>query len=630
MAERYKNDRGALRRKFRVGQFRLAAGSILILHTAALVWGAWCHSPTGLEVRLLASGVSCWHLHRFDLYRVNPPLVPLCAALPVLALKPHTDWSNFSFAPGSRPDYVIAKQFADANGIRILQFVRVGRLVCIPFSLLGACGCLLWARELYGRRAALIATALWCFSPNVLAHGQLISTDAAAAALGVCAGYTFWRWLRRPNWLAALVFGTVMGIAETTKTTWILMPVLWPSIWASERLSSAALRNLRILGYELAQMVVALCFAVYVLNTGYAFERTCERIGQHVFVSHALRSNETTPVRATEAGNRFTGSAVGRLRLPLPTNYLVGLDLQQREFERRQMSYLRGRWQSGGWWYYYLYGLFVKTSLGTLVLLTLACVTTIVRARSLRDELVLLAPCAALLIMVSLQTGFSHHVRYVLPVLPFAFIWISKTGLLLTRHHTRISLVVVGALVGSFAGTVSVYPHALSFFNCLAGGPRNGAYHLLHSNVDWGQDILYLKRWYNDHPEARPLQVALCTGTSVDFSLVEATWRVLGQSGHPGMSTLGNAQPGWYAISVNRLRDHTRRLSLFTNYAPVATAGYSICIYHITLEDANYVRRKLGLPKLPSDWERKGNVAGDNDEWDAVRRASDQPLRTGP
>jgi hypothetical protein len=27
-------------------------------------------------------------------------------------------------------------------------------------------------------------------------------------------------------------------------------------------------------------------------------------------------------------------------------------------------------------------------------------------------------------------------------------------------------------------------------------------------------------------------------------------------------------------------------------------AGYSICIYHITLEDANRVRRELGLPEF--------------------------------
>jgi hypothetical protein len=31
-------------------------------------------------------------------------------------------------------------------------------------------------------------------------------------------------------------------------------------------------------------------------------------------------------------------------------------------------------------------------------------------------------------------------------------------------------------------------------------------------------------------------------------------------------------------------------------------AGYSIYIYHVTLEDANHVRRELGLRELPGHW----------------------------
>jgi len=32
-------------------------------------------------------------------------------------------------------------------------------------------------------------------------------------------------------------------------------------------------------------------------------------------------------------------------------------------------------------------------------------------------------------------------------------------------------------------------------------------------------------------------------------------------------------------------------------------AGYSIYIYHITLDEANGVRRELGLRELPADWQ---------------------------
>ena len=36
----------------------------------------------------------------------------------------------------------------------------------------------------------------------------------------------------------------------------------------------------------------------------------------------------------------------------------------------------------------------------------------------------------------------------------------------------------------------------------------------------------------------------------------------------------------------------------FQEFSPVARAGYSILIYHISLEEANQVRAKLGLPTL--------------------------------
>jgi hypothetical protein len=73
--------------------------------------------------------------------------------------------------------------------------------------------------------------------------------------------------------------------------------------------------------------------------------------------------------------------------------------------------------------------------------------------------------------------------------------------------------------------------------------------------------------------------------------------------------------PGWYAVDVNCLhglkptasdgRDGRQRiggdgydLTYFQHFAPSATAGYSILIYHITFDEANRVRRQLGLPEI--------------------------------
>jgi len=61
----------------------------------------------------------------------------------------------------------------------------------------------------------------------------------------------------------------------------------------------------------------------------------------------------------------------------------------------------------------------------------------------------------------------------------------------------------------------------MSYFNEIAGGPDNGHAHLVDSNIDWGQDVFFLKKWMDEHPEARPMKVAVA-----DF----IAWDILGRS----------------------------------------------------------------------------------------------------
>lgn len=46
-----------------------------------------------------------------------------------------------------------------------------------------------------------------------------------------------------------------------------------------------------------------------------------------------------------------------------------------------------------------------------------------------------------------------------------------------------------------------MFPHSMSYFNELAGGPRNGHRYMVHATFGWSQDDFYLKRWLESHPE---------------------------------------------------------------------------------------------------------------------------------
>jgi hypothetical protein len=372
-----------------------------------------------------------------------------------------------------------------------------------------------------------------------------------------------------------------------------------------------------------------LLLAVYVINLGYGFEGSLQRLGDYQFVSETFGGPREERSPSDQSGNRFVGTWLGYLPVPLPKNYLMGIDLQKSDFERKMWSYLRGEWRLGGWWYYYVYALLIKEPLGTWVLLVLAIgVSTVGYAsayRSMshwsrgrpkevmlkhnlqgysagwRNELVLLAPAVVVLVLVSSQTGFNHHVRYVLPALPFVFIWISKVARSIELGHRTVAVVAAAALCWSVGSSLYYYPHSLSYFNELVGGPKGGHYHLGNSNTDWGQDLFYLKAWLDEHPEAKPLTLAY------DMPLIDPNLAGVEYVGRP--PTTG-PEPGWHAISVNQIHRQSGDYEYFLRFEPVGMAGYSIYIYHIMPEEANRVRRDLGLPELTEG----KSLPGANDE----------------
>jgi len=506
--------------------------------------------------------------------------------------------------PHSRPEFESGRRLIQIEGARFFWVLTRARWAAIPFSLLGASVCYLWARELYGVHAALLATTLWVFSPSVLAYGHLITPDIGAAALGAAAAYLFWKWLKSPTWLRAIVAGTVLGLAELTKTTWIILVVVWPLVWLVYR------RNLRVppatIWPEALRFATILLIAVWTVNLGYGFEGSFRRLGDFNFISQTLGGTAEHVREGQPFHNRFAGTWAQNIPVPVPQNYLAGIDFSKWEFERKYWSFLRGEWRLGGWWYYYLYAMLIKEPLGTWALLLLAIALTFGAARysaPWRDELVLLLPAVAVLALVSSQTGYNHHLRYVVPAFPFIFIWISKVARSVALGNRAITATVCILLTWAVGSSLSAFPHSLSYFNELAGGPMGGHYYLGNSNVDWGQDLLYLKRWLDHHPEATPLHLAY------DVPLIDPHIAGIEAEGVPSgphseraerdsLANLGPL-PGWYAISVNKMHDRGRDFDYFLRFKPVGYAGYSIYIYDIKLDEANRVRRELGMPPLP-------------------------------
>jgi hypothetical protein len=551
-------------------------------------------SPTIDEVGFMAAGLSHWQTGRFHAYAANPPLVRLWATLPVLALRPVTNWERMTGSVSSREEMIFGEEFIKKNRDRYREFFLIARLACIGFTIAGAVWIRSWASQLYGKEAGNSAAALWCFSPMVLGHGSLIATDVAAGIFGFLAFRSLRAWIHRRTFASTTLMGIAVGLALGTKFTWI--PIILPLFLLLWILARWQMRDsCQYWRLDAAHLFLAIVVSLVVLNGLYGFEDSGMPLGQIPFVSRNLMD-----FQANREANRFSGTLVGNIPVPLPKTLLQGVDFQKHDFEHMgyARSYLCGNWQNGGWWYYYVVGVAVKTPIGTLLIAIVGLICYIRRiigdraSRRCRpsigwnranklspwlESLFLLAPATALFLLVSLERGFNAHFRYVLPAFPFACVLLSRVAAV---ENGAIKKLVRLCLLLQLASVFAWGPFWIGYFNELVGGPKHGGKWMLGSSVDWGQDLYELRCWQDLHPESCPIRVDLCT--SCDLESLGIIF-----NGRPTEKDLQDMRSGWYAISVNRLRGQdisgmpSDVYSPFLNRSPDAWIGYSICIFHL-------------------------------------------------
>ena len=221
-------------------------------------------------------------------------------------------------------------------------------------------------------------------------------------ALAVLATFVFWLYLQRPTWRRAAWAGVVLGLAQLTKFSLILLYGLWPLLAADSpagRPRSPFAPPTGAIGAGQGALMLAL--SVLVIDVGYGFEGVGRPLGRYEFVSRLL----TRDVRPTDPPrpqlldttlnslrkyriNRFRGTFLESLPVPLPAHYLLGFDDQKMEAEGIPLFfmnerlkglpegdeitgypvYLDGVLSSKSWWYYYLFALAYKVPEGTWAL----------------------------------------------------------------------------------------------------------------------------------------------------------------------------------------------------------------------------------------------------------------------
>jgi hypothetical protein len=188
----------------------------------------------------------------------------------------------------------------------------------------------------------------------------------------------------------------------------------------------------------------------------------------------------------------------------LPEGYLSGFAKIWLMTSERS-AFFNGEFGTRGWFWYFPYCLLVKTPLPLFGLGVLAAASAGRRWREAGSLGPMLYQAAPLVTFLAIYWTFAlaSHVdigeRYLLPTYPVLFI---LTGAVATwlRPPCRVPLVLTAALVLAYVVESTItWPNYLSYFNAVAGGPRNGYRHLVDSSLDWGQDLPALRRWQIEH-----------------------------------------------------------------------------------------------------------------------------------
>ncbi|MGW6546450.1 ArnT family glycosyltransferase [Streptomyces massasporeus] len=518
---------------------RLLVAALLAQMAFAMVTTAVQQTPTIDEPVYVGAGAQYVHEHRLRHNPEHPPLGKLVIGAGVALADPHLD-PAFAGDQGQSGRHLLYESGNDP-----WRLMLWARLPVIALTLSFGLVVFAFARELAGPVAGSAALALYCFSPDVIAHGSLATLDVPAAGCVLTSAWLVWRARRRPRLYVPLA-GLALGAALATKmSTLPAVPVLMALAAVSVRKASGG-RRYRALAAAggVALAAVAVVWVTYLMVD----PRLRWFPEQHVPVVHGLRG------------------LLVRL-LPFPEAYRDGMRVQFGLENRPWQGFLFGRLYDGSLWYYLPAALLVKTPLGMLALWA-AGAAAVVAVRRLRPAAPYVLAAPLVLLAAAMQGARDFGTRYAV-FLPLFLAVAAGCVLLVRRRWVSVGVAVLVALAA--VSSARAYPYYLPYSNEAFGGPGRTRQWLHDSNVDWGQDLGRLAdRLHDRYPGER-------------------VWLVYKGSGVPSFYGIEASDPrrvpvhavrGLLVVSDSAAAKASGRLAeLIGGSRPVDDVGHSITVY---------------------------------------------------
>jgi hypothetical protein len=469
-------------------------------------------SATSDEVAHIPAGYTYVKLGDFRMNPEHPPLIKALAAIPLLFLPVKMDVNDPLWSVADPSDYRWIRNEWEFGPKFLYAWNDADRLVfwsripVVLLSLLLGVGVWLCARDLYGEKAGYVALALFLFNPDLIAHGQLVTTDLGVSLFMFMAVYAFYRALRALTAPNALLVCLAVGLALLTKFSGALifpMLALVGAVFALSgnpvKLSLPGEKLRRELSSRREKLMAAAALIAASAIVGFVMIWAAYGFRYSVSPDPAISQTLNWGVYYTRPGVAVElARAAQKLRLA-PEAYLLGF-LHALKTSDSRPAFLMGEYSETGWRHFFIITFLVKTPIPFILLLIIGAVFTRRYGAGLAAEGMLLLPVGfywLFAIMGNLNIGNRH----LLPVYPLLIVFTSKVGRVFDSWRPRRLALALSLLVAwNAVETALIYPHFLTYFNQIAGGPRNGHRWLVDSNLDWGQDLKGLAKYLNEHP----------------------------------------------------------------------------------------------------------------------------------
>jgi hypothetical protein len=456
--------------------------ALLTVFALQSLWFIGTQSLTYDEPGHIIAGLEAWQHGRFQMWTDHPPLGRFWLTLPVA--RAHVEIAQEQLLRGYR---VTAMQ----PGPEWLAWHTRPMNTLLGVAL----GVTLWfaTRRLFSEGAATVALALFAFTPSLIANFSVTTTDGIGALFVFLTAYQFVRWRRKSGRSQTIIMGLVLGGLLLAKTytppefllALVLMLVIKRDCGQQTRL------NWR-------PALAALGIALLTFWGGYLFHVSHVTVSNgQVVASFPNRPTKTRPTKST-----------AHLNLLVPAGeYVEGFrDLAISNRQGRAAWLLGKVYPTGRTKFYYPVAIALKWPT-ILLLLLLASLIPGIRKICKRPGDLLIEPgdlpimClfGAVFFVLALLSRINIGERHILPLYPFALLIAGGIWEHVRKHRAAMA-VVVFALCLNAADALRYAPDYLAYFNIFVR-PQNSWRLLTDSNLDWGQGLIAVRHYEQQHPD---------------------------------------------------------------------------------------------------------------------------------